>query len=226
MAFFESKDLLTLTFLIVPLFLSGIIAYCFTVQKYGSIINKPPWKKTVGAIIGITFYGIVMLFFWHDYFLQKKYGSIAFTIIILVLAIIAIFLSKFIPRFNEWFESAAKIKTSKEKEEKKRRQKKTASASREITVNYIGVVLTTFSHTVFTLFIICSIILRTLLLSNDKPIDSIPIDVTLAYWEKIAIGVSIIAISIYFHTIYVSLASPKQIPNDTELNNVKERLTD
>ncbi len=225
MDFFESKDLLTLTFLIVPLFLAGSIAYCFTVQKYGSIINKPPWKKTVGAIIGITFYGTIMLFFWHDYFLQKKYGSIVFTVITLLLAIVAIFLSKFIPRFNEWFENATKISVAKEREEKKRRQKKTASTSREITVNYIGVVLTTFSHTAFTLFIICSITLRTVLL-KIKQIDSTSIDFTLAYWEKIAIGISIISIAIYFHTIYISLASPKQMPNDTELNSVKERLSD
>lgn len=264
MKFFENRDLLALIFLITPLFISGLYAYLFTIRKYGSIINKPPWKKTVGAIIGITFYGIIILFFGYDYFLQKKYGLITVIVLSLILAIVAIFLSKFTPRVNELIEEATRIKTKQEKEEaKKRKQKKKAQRklkktkntasqqkptynpsqqtksaqnasqpkkkaklpSHETTVNYIGVVLTTFSQAVFTLFIICSIILRAVLL-KDPQLNPESINSTLRYWETIAIGASIISIAIYFHTIYVSLASPKQMPNDTELNNIKERLTD
>ncbi len=224
MNFFENYNLLILVFLLLPLFLAVLCSYFSAIRNYGSIINKPQWKKTVGAIIGIMFFGIIIAIFIHDCFVLKKYVSIVWMFLFFVIDIVLIVLSRFVPKIDKWIEEKAQT-GNRDQNNNQKSKKKNKYSSLETTVNYIEIVLTVFSQFTFAGFIICSIILRIVLLKNNY-LNATSIEVTLKYWEVIATGVSIISIVIYLHTIYSSLANPKQMPDDTQLNNVKDRLAE
>lgn len=249
MKFFEDYYLLLLVFLIFPLLLAVGGAYFSTIRNYGSIIKKPPWKKTVESIVGVMFFGFVLGIYIHNYILSRAYKSIILIFTSFIVTIVLIFLSRFMPAVKEEVKRTVKkvaeevvekaAEKAIEKEVKKELKKwfnvdpanqsytkrREKNPSPEETASYINIVLTVFSRFVFAGFIICSLFLRIILLKFDS-FNHASIERTLRYWDIAAIGISIISTSVYLHTIYTSLTNPSAIPDNTQLSNVKDRLAE
>lgn len=226
MKFLENFDLLLPVFVFIPLAVSASFSYMLTIRNYGAAVYNPPWKKIISSITNEIFFLFVFGVYIKGHIYHKEWKGLTLTILFFIMCFGIIIISRFFPRINEHIRNKTATKEEKTKVKKQVMNRRKIDSNRMIPMSeYIGVVLSYFSRFTFAMFILIIIILNAILNTYNN-INNEAISKVITYWNIIANVVTSISISINSHLIFELLSEQRNIPNDSKINKLKERLND
>lgn len=225
MSFLENFEVMLSTLVFIPLAISASLSYTMTVRNYGAVVYNPSWKKIISSITNEIFFVFIFGLYIVKYYNSKNWGKLVTTISYLIICFCVIIISRFFPKINNRLKEWAKINGKKPIDDPKRKKGKNSPDRLSSISGYISVVLSYFSLITFAMFILVTIILY-IIANKFNKLGFENVLKIINYWNIIANVVTSVSISVNGHLIFKLLSEKNTIPNDSEINKIKERLND